>query len=581
MSLITIGIENIKGIRSNTFPLDILPNKPSILVAPNGFGKSSIAVAFDSLQRNRINLDDEDYHELNKNNKPRINLQYQREDGSRADLYANESVNTINNEFDWFVINNKVRAKGIGQSYAGYTNVSASLALDPIVLIDTVPQKVLFDYSSKKHKDDFGKNGKVLPNISIVFTNYRLIKDLCQSTNLLDRSLGDRIQAAIKSFIDTVNKRAGSAADIIDWIENNQLSRLNQIRYLNELSALLCSYEIGLPTVCENFLAAIQIVNVYRANPHAFKNACKYKDYENERNKLRSLFGSINSSWKNIVPKETKKQLIIEFPKTNLISNGQRDIICFIALLNKAERKLKKQACILIIDEIFDYLDDANLIAGQYYISQLIKKFQMESKRLYPLILTHLNPTYFKTFVFNKQKVYYLDKKESHSNSNIENLLKNRENISIRDDVSKYLLHYHPHQINKRAQFRSLGLKETWGESNNFDQYIENEAKKYTTDMLDFDPLAICICLRKKIERKVYNRLREPTDKKVFLDTHKTREKLEYVESRGIPVPETYFLLGIIYNEALHWKLNHDNISPVISKLENFTIKRMISRILK
>lgn len=33
-----IEIENIKGIQQKRFELDISPNKPSLLVAPNGFG---------------------------------------------------------------------------------------------------------------------------------------------------------------------------------------------------------------------------------------------------------------------------------------------------------------------------------------------------------------------------------------------------------------------------------------------------------------------------------------------------------------------------------------------------------------
>lgn len=41
-----IEIKNIKGIQHRRFELDILPNKPSLLVAPNGFGKSSLAIAF-------------------------------------------------------------------------------------------------------------------------------------------------------------------------------------------------------------------------------------------------------------------------------------------------------------------------------------------------------------------------------------------------------------------------------------------------------------------------------------------------------------------------------------------------------
>lgn len=580
MSLITIEIQNIKGIKRKIFNLEILPNKPSILVAPNGFGKSSIATAFDSLQRNRINLDDDDYHESNKLNKPRIDLTYEREDKTRINLYADDSHNTIVNELDWFVINNKVRAKGIGQSFGGYTNVSASLRVDPIVLVDTIPKKVDFDYSFKNQKDSFGQNGKVLPNINSIFDNYRLINEIYSNT-LLDRCQGERIQSAIQKFINTVNNQSGTASDIVDWIEKNQLSILTQIKYLNELAEILNSYDIGFSKNSENFLAAIQLIRVYESNPASFKNACRYKEYEDEKSSLKSLFSSINSSWKDITPKQTKNQLIIEFPKTNLISNGQRDIMCFIALLNKAERKLKKQSCILIVDEIFDYLDDANLVAAQYYISQIIKRFQRENKRFYPLILTHLNPAFFKTFVFSKQKIYYLDKKTSKADSNLENLLKNREAPSIKDDVSKFLLHFNPNHINKRAEFRALRLKETWGEANNFDQYIDAEAKKYSTDQPDFDPLAICIALRKKIEKKIYDRLRDPLEKNAFLNINMTREKLEYAESKGIPIPETYFLLGIIYNEALHWKPNHDNISPIISKLENFTIKQIVSRIIK
>ena len=44
----SISIHAIKGIQNKTFNLDLYPNKPSILVAPNGFGKSSFAIAFNS-----------------------------------------------------------------------------------------------------------------------------------------------------------------------------------------------------------------------------------------------------------------------------------------------------------------------------------------------------------------------------------------------------------------------------------------------------------------------------------------------------------------------------------------------------
>ncbi len=57
MKIKSIEIKNVKGIGNHTFQLDLIPNKPNILVAPNGFGKSSFGIAFDSLYRNKIELD--------------------------------------------------------------------------------------------------------------------------------------------------------------------------------------------------------------------------------------------------------------------------------------------------------------------------------------------------------------------------------------------------------------------------------------------------------------------------------------------------------------------------------------------
>ncbi|MDQ6988542.1 MAG: hypothetical protein Q9M19_01575, partial [Mariprofundaceae bacterium] len=59
MTIENITIENVKGIEHKSFDLNILPNRPSLLVAPNGFGKSSFATAFDSLLTTRMDLHDD------------------------------------------------------------------------------------------------------------------------------------------------------------------------------------------------------------------------------------------------------------------------------------------------------------------------------------------------------------------------------------------------------------------------------------------------------------------------------------------------------------------------------------------
>ncbi|MFH0759445.1 MAG: hypothetical protein V2B15_19315 [Bacteroidota bacterium] len=56
MKIKSIEVTNVKGISNKLLKLDLEPNKPNILVAPNGFGKSSIGIAFDSLRRGKIEI---------------------------------------------------------------------------------------------------------------------------------------------------------------------------------------------------------------------------------------------------------------------------------------------------------------------------------------------------------------------------------------------------------------------------------------------------------------------------------------------------------------------------------------------
>jgi len=321
--------------------------------------------------------------------------------------------------------------------------------------------------------------------------------------------------------------------------------------------------------------------NVYKQDRAKFKKAQKYSSYKLEKSEYKEMLKAFNSSWCRVAPKESGRKLIVEFPKTNHISNGQRDVITFVALLYRAQKKLTGNNCILVIDEVFDYLDDANLVAVQYYITKLIDKFKNEGRRLYPLILTHLNPYYFKNFAFSKQKVYYLDKRDIQPNSAMVKLLRKRNEVSIKDDVSKFLLHFHSGEINKRAEFNALGLRQTWGEGDNFHNFIREEARKYLEDGEGFDPLSVCCAVRISVERRAYELLADHGHKQEFLGTFKTRDKLTYAESIGVSIPEYFYLLGVIYNDGMHWREGQDNISPIAAKLENQTIRGLIGQALE
>ena len=82
------------------------------------------------------------------------------------------------------------------------------------------------------------------------------------------------------------------------------------------------------------------------------------------------------------------------------------------------------------------------------------------------------------------------------------------------------------------------------------------------------------------MERNVHDAL-PPGDRADFLATHKTGDKLNYALGRGIDLPDQYFLLAVIYNEAVHLRANSDHMTPLFSKLENLTIRHMISESVK
>ncbi|HNO74381.1 MAG TPA: hypothetical protein PKG49_01950 [Nitrosomonas mobilis] len=177
MTLKTITIENVKGIAHQRFDLDIIPNKPSLLVAPNGFGKSSFAIAFASLNAARLKLPAESCHRGDEGNKPKLTMSVETA-GVAEELIADENKNEISAKFDIHVLSSRLRAKAKKRYMGGFTSVSASLEIDQVVLVDRIPQKVQFGYSLAACRKAFGKNGKILKSIEAVLVEHSIAENL-------------------------------------------------------------------------------------------------------------------------------------------------------------------------------------------------------------------------------------------------------------------------------------------------------------------------------------------------------------------------------------------------------------------
>ena len=108
----------------------------------------------------------------------RLFIEYQDQAGMVHSLKADFTSNTISEHFSWFVINNQIKAKGIGRKFGGRTTVSADITIEPVTLIDTIPEQNNFSYSYTNQKTNFGQNGKILTNISNYFNNLKFITAL-------------------------------------------------------------------------------------------------------------------------------------------------------------------------------------------------------------------------------------------------------------------------------------------------------------------------------------------------------------------------------------------------------------------
>lgn len=583
MNIRTIEITNIKGIGHKLFTLDLVPNRPNILVAPNGFGKSSFAIGFDSLRSNKIELDEKHYYLKNTSNRPILTLTLT----TGQTLVADDTQNTISDYFDIFVINNQTEPKSVVQTIPGRPAFAkTSLDILPTTLIQTIPSKIPFEYNSATMKSKFGANGsKLLNNISNLFNCGHLFFRIEREIDFTRFALKPYRQIFDSAFPD-INEQNGTGNSIKGWIQVNILPSFQGLDEFKKLADIITSFGFSeVRDEVDAYLTAWQILSVKNTMGVDYKKACKYLYYLDEKDDCTKTIESFNpvKDRFDIKPKVEGNSLVVKWPKAHEISNGQRDILTFIALLLKSRRNFKKRDCILVIDEIFDYMDDANLIAFQYYVSTFIDEMKRQKRRIFPILLTHLDPLFFNHFCFNdtKIKVSYLKEPNIKSNQNILKIIYKREDPSIQNQVDAYYFHYHPtiNAIDLENEFKALKLNVDWAKPEKFFQKVFREVRRYLFETDAFDPLAICFGVRVQIEKLVYDLIPDSLNKTNFINTNGTKNKLHFAQSIGIHIPETYFLLGIIYNTSLHLSEGHDISKPLGLKLENGTIKQMIRNI--
>lgn len=174
MKIKKIKIEHIRGIRTKEFTMDLHPNKPSIFVAPNGFGKISIATAFNSLTSTALVVEEENAYQNDTKNPSSITIT----DSEGNEFIANNNSNTISPNFSIAVINSRVKPKASNRKIGGFTASTPLLTVEPIVLYNTIPETKELSYRFTAIKSCLGSStGKLLINLSEYKSNIRFVSD--------------------------------------------------------------------------------------------------------------------------------------------------------------------------------------------------------------------------------------------------------------------------------------------------------------------------------------------------------------------------------------------------------------------
>ena len=573
-------ITNIKGFgdTDNTLDVELDSSRINIVVAPNGFGKTSLTTAFKSVQTNNRRLIVEDINKYKKDKELQSSFQIV-EDGHT--YISNQTTNEIATNFNCQVISSLLFADTTSKKFGAFTHTNAYLNINTVELCKVKSKPEQF-YKVTDIRGVFGIKGKVLGNISSYLENVNFMTEL---TNYYD--VFQKFDASIRSnMITEIENYANAQTVSNESIRNTvDLSKLKSDEYYNRFRNYLSSF-VSCFTDWDIFSIFYQLRYLYKNKREKLRQQIEALEYNHFRDKLDQNLKDFNSSWKENLKSEVHDAMLqVKFPHADELSNGQRDVMSFVVQLMNVRSKLKEtKKNIVVIDEIFDYMDDANLITAQYYLTQYLK---LNKGNLYIIILSHLDPTYFKSYVFSKKtiNVCYLNRQALSLSNEMKAFLSFRNTLNRKEaddnalykDISNYFFHYNPAQTDLTTRIHShiSNLQTNWFKDNNLKVYILSELNKYLSGATSDDPYSVCLAIRLRVEKVAYEKLKTQEERDEFLKINKTKDKLQYVEDCGLLIPDSYYVMGSIYNDAEHL-VEPSKDKNCIYKLYHRVIKKIV-----
>lgn len=591
-------IKNIKGYGDPAIvrSIDVLPRKINLVYAPNGSGKSTLTAALRNLERGGLNVPKYDRYKKSENVVCKLSVKIDHDD---AQTYvAHKGVNQISAKLHPFVIDSRLIGKTHNEEGLDDAQLTKGiLYVKPIVLVDEVPEDIKCVYSLEDIRGTWGRKSKVLKSIDAILSNHSLFQKFEAIETILEFSTKPRMTAAIEVLKEKLNSLEGNYNTLHDRVEDKHFSRIHSYgKYQTYLQFVRKQF----PTIkndLDRFLFFYQLRHIYNQDSAVFHKAVIRAKYDVYKEKLVGDAEVLKTSWQKFKLVDDTNQLIAEFPQSDEVSSGQRDVMILRVLLDLFEKSLVNGINLLVIDDVFEYLDDANKIVAEYYLKKLLNK---RSDDIFIVLLSHLEKRNFRTHLISEKDIHevYLLGSDCARVTDVKGLTAFREKLNeeripgdakdvLYGKISKYLFHYAPTTEDLRMLIHpyvgpgNIGLKEKYGDKNTFFTFLVDELNKYFANG-DYDPYAVATAVRILEEKKLYEAL-EDDKKPGFIDTYETLRKIEYCENNGINVPDSYRFVTSIHNEADHCTANPDGTfkeKGMVYSLKNKSVKDIISNII-
>jgi hypothetical protein len=571
MTISKIQIENIRGFENKTLNVQILPNCTNIIVAPNGFGKSSITTAFGCAKGGRLIVEQKDKHKNDDEAESSLSIEH---DG--AIFRANSELNEITDKFDVHVIRSNIEPKAKLPKINGITVPRPYLEI-PSLDLGPMMEKENINCDMGVFKSMFEKNAKVVPNFSVKCADEVLRIELLSAINDIDKLKQKKSSDLFDEIIGVVKVLSGTKAVISEEIEIAYAQKVVEVPQIGRILEILTKH-VSESVWLERLVLCYILMELNKSDRPNLKKWLQYAAYSRRLQSLKEFIADINGAWVSAEVKESRGRVVVNFPDASSLSNGQRDLLYFGCNLMRTRDVSNAKSCIILIDEVFDYLDDANIVVAQYFLSKIIDAYRKDERQIYILLMTHLDPLYFKGYALKRQRTVYLGDATHKITETMRKLISRRDDACWADQLSKYFLHYHPDDFDISNIFNdTYKLPKKHGRSHEFYSFLKGEWDKCLAGEGEYDPFAVCVHVRVQIEKCAYSKIHEEKDREKFLqDCNGTAKKLIFADSVGVSVPEACLLLGVVYNDALHQKGQIDHSATIALKLRNLGLQSMM-----